>query len=116
MKPPFLFPGLAGDTPTPWCKTSACRKCTPARLTPMVLFLLAIVALHQTACAQLAITEVMADSTDRFGNTVVTNGPDYWELSNFTDRDIPLRGYSFNDAAGGGRPLLEFAGSRCVPP
>jgi hypothetical protein len=101
MKPPFLFPGLAGDTPTPCRKTSACRECTPARLTPLVLFLLAIVALHQTACAQLAITEVMASSTNRFGTTVVTNGPDYWELSNFSDRDLPLADYRFNDSDGG---------------
>ena len=64
-------------------------------------WLLLALALHQTARAQLAITEVMSTSANTFGTNIVTGGPDYWELSNFSTSDIDLTGYRFNDNQSG---------------
>ena len=45
--------------------------------------------------AQLAITEVMAESSTN--GLPSFQGPDYWELTNFGDNDINLDGYGFSD-------------------
>jgi hypothetical protein len=45
--------------------------------------------------AQLAITEVMAESSTT--GLPAFKGPDYWELTNFGTNDINLHGYGFHD-------------------
>ena len=45
--------------------------------------------------AQLAITEVMAESSNN--GLPSFEGPDYWELTNFGDEDVNLDGYGFSD-------------------
>lgn len=60
---------------------------TAARLTAMLCFSLAI----QPTAAQLAITEVMSSAL---------GGPDFWELTNFGDSPIDLKGYALNDRDG----------------
>ncbi len=45
--------------------------------------------------AQLAITEVMAESWDN--GSQVFRGPDYWELTNFGTNDVNLDGYGIHD-------------------
>jgi hypothetical protein len=48
--------------------------------------------------AQLAITETMSSASTNLGTSLVVQGPDYWELSNFGTNAIDLSGYVFNDA------------------
>src|SRR5688572_15992744 len=45
--------------------------------------------------AQLAITEVMAESSTN--GLPDFRGPDYWELTNFGTNDLSLHGYGFSD-------------------
>lgn len=60
--------------------------------------------------SQLAITEVMSSAANRLGTNVVLQGPDFWELTNFSTNAINLTGYSFNDNSGGweGRDTTPF--------
>ncbi len=54
------------------------------------------------AAAQLAITEVMSSASTCFGCVVVTNGPDFFELTNFSTNQtdtIDLAGYQYADSA-----------------
>ncbi len=48
--------------------------------------------------AQLAITETMPSASTNLGTSLVVQGPDYWELSNFGTNSIDLSGYIFNDS------------------
>lgn len=61
----------------------------------LTALLLLASSLAWEANAQLAITEVMAESaTDPATNF---KGPDFWELTNFGTNDIDLDGYGFSD-------------------
>lgn len=57
--------------------------------------------LQLEVAGQLAITEVMTASANTFGTNLVTRGPDYWELTNFSTNRVDLTGYRFNDDTGG---------------
>lgn len=51
------------------------------------------------ASGQLAITELMSSAAITDGAASVTNGPDFWELTNFGNTPIDLAGYYFTDSA-----------------
>jgi hypothetical protein len=51
-----------------------------------------------TSQAQLAITEAMPSASTNLGTSLVIQGPDFWELSNFGTNAIDLTGYIFNDS------------------
>lgn len=61
------------------------------------LFTLALLAGTQLQ-AQLAITEVMASASTNQGPALVTQGSDFWELTNFGTNTVDLTGYRFDDA------------------
>ncbi len=64
-------------------------------------WLACVVLLQLEVRGQLAITEVMTASSNTFGTNLVTRGPDYWELTNFSTDPVDLTGYRFNDDTGG---------------
>jgi hypothetical protein len=47
--------------------------------------------------AQLAITEVMSQSSTNLGSITVPSRSDFWELTNFGTNTIAIDGYSFSD-------------------
>ncbi|MCX8089833.1 MAG: immunoglobulin domain-containing protein [Verrucomicrobiae bacterium] len=54
----------------------------------------------RAAVAQLAITEALSSASTN--NTLgVTQGPDFWELTNFGTNTLDLTGYRWNDSDGG---------------
>lgn len=57
--------------------------------------------------AQLAITEVMSDSSRAYQPAF--RGPDYWELTNFGSNAVNLTNFSFRDALNQGTPTNLFA-------
>jgi hypothetical protein len=57
-----------------------------------------ILAVSLPARAQLAITETMSSAATNLGPTEVTQGPDFWELTNFGTNTVDLTGYIFNDS------------------
>jgi hypothetical protein len=54
--------------------------------------------------AQLAITEIMAQSST---NGLPFLGPDFWELTNFGDNDVNLDGYGIHDDRVGVTPFTD---------
>src|SRR4026209_2872260 len=64
----------------------------------VVLNVLLLALCVQQALAQLAITEVMSSASTNLGSLVVTNGPDFWELTNFGTNAINLDGYQYTDS------------------
>ena len=68
--------------------------------------------------AQLAITEAMSSASTNLGTSLVVQGPDFWELSNFGTNAIDLSGYVFNDAdatRGGDANSSALAGVTIAP-
>jgi hypothetical protein len=52
----------------------------------------------QASYGQLAITETLSSASTNLGPSLVTQGPDFWELTNFGTNPIDLTGYIFNDS------------------
>lgn len=71
----------------------------------------------QHASAQLAITEAMPSASTNLGAGLVTQGPDFWEISNFGTNSIDLSGYVFNDSDAiiGGDSESPFGGVIIAP-
>src|SRR5690349_16005173 len=63
-----------------------------------LLVVLPLAAGLLSASAQLAITETMSSASTNLGSASVTQGPDFWELTNFGTNAIDLSGYIFNDS------------------
>jgi hypothetical protein len=64
----------------------------------VLLAMLTLAAGTMVARAQLAITETMPSASTNLGPAAVTQGPDFWELTNFGTNTLDLSGYIFNDA------------------
>ena len=62
------------------------------------LFTAVSLLVASNARAQLAITETLSSASTNLGPTTVTQGPDFWELTNFGTNTIDLTGYIFNDS------------------
>jgi hypothetical protein len=65
---------------------------------PTIAAVLALTGSVLGSRAQLAITETMSSASTNLGPTLVAQGPDFWELSNFGSNTVDLTGYIFNDS------------------
>jgi hypothetical protein len=78
-----------------------------SRLIQRLVFVCLLVVGDMPSRAQLAITEVMSDSSRAYQPGF--RGPDYWELTNFGTNSIDLTGYSFSDRFSRMAPTNLFA-------
>ena len=86
--------------------------CAPARIAIFFAVVGFLTCGVRVTHSQLAITEVMSSATDRLGTNLVAEGPDFWELTNYSTNQISLTGYGFNDDSTGwnGRDTTPFSG------
>src|SRR2546422_7472565 len=71
------------------------------RFSKSITAALAATMFARVASAQRAITEVMSSASTNLGPTLVVQASDFWELTNFGTNPVDLRGYKWNDNAGG---------------